>query len=366
MSETQIPKTGLALSGGGFRATLFHLGSVWRLNELGILQDITAISAVSGGSILAGLLGIRWENLNFRNQVAENFIEQIAQPTLKFCGESIDVKTILSGPFTGTRSLENFYEKQVVGKTTLQNLPDSPEFIFSAYHLETGRNWTFSKKRTHTWKIGDIEHPHTTMKKVLAASSAFPPAFPPVRLRLNPDSFKRSEYADHFQNRKLRSKVTLGDGGVYDNLGFHPIREMENILVSNGSSPLSVESMPRWRFWRNRATRPISAAIEQTRALRIITLMEDLNNKRKNGALWMINTNTKNYTATSPFQIEEGWNTTLSQIRTRLNKFTETEKKRLVNWGYIQADLAVRSHYSLTAEPPKDLPFPEFHFNERP
>ena len=243
MSETQIPKTGLALSGGGFRATLFHLGSIWRLNEIGMLQDITAISAVSGGSILAGLLGIRWGNLNFRNQVAENFIEQIAQPTLKFCGESIDVKTILSGPFTGTRSLENFYEKQVVGKTTLQNLPDSPEFIFSAYHLETGRNWTFSKNRTHTWRIGDIEHPHTTMKKVLAASSAFPPAFPPVRLRLNPDSFKRSEHADHFQNRKLRSKVTLGDGGVYDNLGFHPIREMENILVSNGSSPLSVESI---------------------------------------------------------------------------------------------------------------------------
>ncbi len=33
---------GLALSGGGFRATLFHLGSIWRLNELGMLADLNA------------------------------------------------------------------------------------------------------------------------------------------------------------------------------------------------------------------------------------------------------------------------------------------------------------------------------------
>ena len=247
---------GLALSGGGFRATLFHTGTLWRINEMGMFPSLAAISAVSGGSLLAGLLGTQWERVAFRNGIMEHFPELIAQPILHLCGINVDVKSFILGLFTGTRVLEGFYGKHLVGETTLQDLPDVPEFIFSAYHLETGRNWIFSKKRTHTWRIGDIENPDTGMSTVLAASSAFPPAFPPVRLRLDPESFTKSEYADYFQDRRLRTVASLGDGGVYDNLALHPIREMEGLLVSNGSSPLAVETMPRWKFWTNRASRP--------------------------------------------------------------------------------------------------------------
>ena len=46
----------LCLSGGGFRALLFHLGALRRLNELGILPKVDTFSATSGGSILACLL----------------------------------------------------------------------------------------------------------------------------------------------------------------------------------------------------------------------------------------------------------------------------------------------------------------------
>ena len=46
----------LALSGGGFRATLFHIGACWRLLELGVLSKLKRISSVSGGSIFAGVL----------------------------------------------------------------------------------------------------------------------------------------------------------------------------------------------------------------------------------------------------------------------------------------------------------------------
>src|SRR6266852_8666340 len=53
---------GLALSGGGFRATLFHLGAIRRLHELGILPKLTTISSVSGGSILNGFLASRLAN----------------------------------------------------------------------------------------------------------------------------------------------------------------------------------------------------------------------------------------------------------------------------------------------------------------
>src|SRR5437762_13674298 len=59
------PGMALCLSGGGYRAMLFHLGTLWRLNELGLLKGLKKISSVSGGSITAGVLGLAWKNLTF-------------------------------------------------------------------------------------------------------------------------------------------------------------------------------------------------------------------------------------------------------------------------------------------------------------
>ena len=55
------PEDGVALclSGGGYRAMLFHLGALWRLNEAGFLPRLARVSSVSGGSITAGLLTLR-------------------------------------------------------------------------------------------------------------------------------------------------------------------------------------------------------------------------------------------------------------------------------------------------------------------
>jgi NTE family protein len=61
------PEEGIALclSGGGYRAMLFHLGGIIRLNELGHLKKIARVSSVSGGSITAGVLGLAWQQLEF-------------------------------------------------------------------------------------------------------------------------------------------------------------------------------------------------------------------------------------------------------------------------------------------------------------
>ena len=58
---TPSPKIGLALSGGGFRASLFHLGVIRRLEELGIMKHVHTISGVSGGSIIAAYYVIEME-----------------------------------------------------------------------------------------------------------------------------------------------------------------------------------------------------------------------------------------------------------------------------------------------------------------
>src|SRR6186713_699774 len=57
-------KIGLALSGGGFRATLYHLGLVRFLRDAGILPCVTHITSVSGGSILAAHLVLNWDRYN--------------------------------------------------------------------------------------------------------------------------------------------------------------------------------------------------------------------------------------------------------------------------------------------------------------
>ena len=49
----------LCLSGGGYRAALFHLGAFWRLAELRLLRRVERVSSVSGGSIIAAWLASR-------------------------------------------------------------------------------------------------------------------------------------------------------------------------------------------------------------------------------------------------------------------------------------------------------------------
>ena len=44
----------LCLSGGGYRAMIYHVGVLMRLNELGLLPRLREIASVSGGSITAG------------------------------------------------------------------------------------------------------------------------------------------------------------------------------------------------------------------------------------------------------------------------------------------------------------------------
>src|SRR6476619_2762798 len=53
-------RIGLALSGGGFRATLYHLGLVRFLRDAGLLTQVSHITAVSGGSIFAAHLTLNW------------------------------------------------------------------------------------------------------------------------------------------------------------------------------------------------------------------------------------------------------------------------------------------------------------------
>src|SRR5438132_9832122 len=71
----------LCLSGGGYRAMLFHLGALWRLNEIGYLSKLARVSSVSGGSLTAGVLGLKWTKLAFdANGLSPTFQNEVVQP----------------------------------------------------------------------------------------------------------------------------------------------------------------------------------------------------------------------------------------------------------------------------------------------
>src|SRR5437660_640190 len=89
----------LFLFGAGYRAMLFHLGALRRLNELGLLPKLTKLSSVSGGSIVAGRLAATWRSLEFEaNGVAKNFAKLMV-PSL--C-DLAAITLALPQPFAGT------------------------------------------------------------------------------------------------------------------------------------------------------------------------------------------------------------------------------------------------------------------------
>jgi Patatin-like phospholipase len=64
-----IGKVGLALSGGGFRASFYHLGVLACLAERDILRDVEVLSCVSGGSIVGACYWLKLRQRLMRSPV---------------------------------------------------------------------------------------------------------------------------------------------------------------------------------------------------------------------------------------------------------------------------------------------------------
>ena len=184
--EGPIPGIGLCLSGGGYRAMLFHVGSLWRLNEAGCLPRIGRVSSVSGGSVTAAAMAQGWSELAFDGSgVAANYRTHVVKPLRKLASETIDVPAVLLGILTPgvtiNRILARSYRRRITGHHTLADLPDKPEFVFDATSLQSGDLWRFSRQAEGDWRVGARLAPDTELSRVVAASSAFPPLLSPAR-----------------------------------------------------------------------------------------------------------------------------------------------------------------------------------------
>src|SRR5580658_4604118 len=211
------PGIGLCLSGGGYRAMVFHLGSLIRLNEAGILKGLSRISSVSGGSITAGVLGMKWKTLQFQNNVAQNF-QEVIDPIKTMAGKTIDVGAVLEGlvlPGTMSKRVESAYDGILFKGKTLQDLPsdnEGPRFVINATNVESGALFRFSKPFMADYLVGIVMSPQVSLAKAVAASSAFPPVLSPSILEVNPRDF-RPDPKCPLQREPFTSKIALCDGG---------------------------------------------------------------------------------------------------------------------------------------------------------
>lgn len=348
---------GIALSGGGFRATLFGLGSLWCLNDAGLLGKLDRVTSVSGGSIIAGVLAHRWNELKFDNGRAGNFYELVAQPICDFCSRTIDESAILWGgvnPFktAGDYLAESYDDALFKGATIKNGLPvaaeGKPKFIIYATNLQTGRSFRFRQDMIADWMLGTSTKTDVSLAFAVAASSAFPPVFSPVKLTTDPDHWESGVALPNI--RALRQHIALADGGVYDNMGLESLVDnVDIVLVSDAGAPFEiVDSAPEDYLVQLGRVRDI--LIDQTRALRKRWLIEDFEAKRKFGGFWGIGTRLADFPGASGMTSDSATTMALEHIPTRLNAFNAQTQGRLINWGYALCDISLRSRAKLPVE----------------
>ncbi|MBI3596483.1 MAG: patatin-like phospholipase family protein [Nitrospirae bacterium] len=355
---------GLALSGGGFRATLFHCGALWRLNELGYLPKLNRVSSVSGGSITAGLLACQWTALHFSGGIATNFVKEVVNPLRQFCGRSIDGPSMVKGVLWPRKrvsdAVERKYRKYLFGEKTLQDLPtnNAPLFIFNTTNFATGVDFRFSKLYAGDYRIGLIKNPTFRVSVAVSASSAFPPYLSPMVIDTDPGSFTKTKGADLYDEVAYRKRLILTDGGIYDNLGLETVwNRYQTLLVSDAGMPFESFAGPRTN-WYSQTLRAFDMTSNQARALRKRALAYEYQFGYRNGAYWGTHTEIKGYNLPGSLLVPTEVMKELAKIRTRLNPFSEEEQCRLINWGYAVCDIQMRRYLVKESAPLPKWPYP--------
>ena len=346
------PGIGLAVSGGGYRAMLFHLGAFLRLYEVGLLQQLDRISSVSGGSITAAKIALEWPKLNSRG----DFFAHVVDPVRRLAGTTIDIPCIIAGIALPGRIADYVafaYRRYLFGDATLQDLPRSPEFLINATNLETGTLWRFTRGFMADYQVGEVHNPTLDLASAVAASSAFPPSLSPFVLRVKEADFSRIRCKD----RRLLSNISLSDGGAYDNLGLETVwKRYANVLVSDAGAALGTDPSPP-ADWGRQSKRVIDIIYRQVSALRKSQVIASFKAPtgapgKRRGTYWGIYSDISHYRLPSSLAAPLDRTTELAAIPTRLKRLNAEQQERLINWGYAICDTAIRRHFAPKATVP--------------
>jgi NTE family protein len=167
----------------GIRATLFHLGALWRINEMGHPRH----QRISGcrGSIAAGLLAKSWTSLVWDEGHATNFKQEFATLVMRIARCPLDAPIVALGLVPGVSPanvLARVLDAYFFHGMTLHELPapgEGPRFVFNATDLATGTDFRFSRPYIASYRLGILRNPTTPVSVAVAASAAFPPLVSP-------------------------------------------------------------------------------------------------------------------------------------------------------------------------------------------
>jgi NTE family protein len=355
---------GLCLSGGGYRAMLFHLGALWRLNETRLLRGLARVSSVSGGSITAATLGLRWHALDWQGDVATNLDQVVVAPVRALARETIDVSSVARGllPFTSIgRRVARAYRDHLYGDATLQALPDDaqgegPRFVICATNLESGVLFRFSRPFLADHRVGMVHHPQVPLADAVAASSAFPPVLSPFEIDLRSAAWTTVSGND-LTAASWRGRIKLSDGGVYDNLGLETVwKSCATVLISDGGGQTPDDDDPP-ADWARQTVRVMRVIDNQVRALRKRQAVGGFKARLRRGTYWGIRSDVADYGLADPLDAPPTLTRALAETPTRLAALDDARQERLINWGYVVSDTALRRWIDPTLPRPQQLPY---------
>lgn len=259
-------RIGIALSGGGSRAIAFHLGCLRTLHRLGVLDRAKVLSTVSGGSVIgalyalhegpfetferqvrallrAGLLGAALitavtslEGLKAFASAGRLLVWSVLSAPLRLWRRLGPVRPPLRAPrrfASRTTILGRAIDRRLFHGATLADTrrPDRPKWIALAAELRTGTAFYFSAGFAGTWRLGRADPTGMQVAHAVAASAAYPlflPALDETLCFTPPGGAPRTE------------RVSLTDGGVYDNLGLAPFWPDRDPRISLDVEPVDL------------------------------------------------------------------------------------------------------------------------------
>lgn len=219
------PTVGLTLSGGGFRATAFGLGCLRGLHDTGVLDRVTVVSGVSGGSLLAALWAYGPDDFGEFDATTTRLLREglqaalarrvlspagLARSAASAAGSVLPAGARADRPHNRTDALRAVLATRLFGDRLVSD-PTRPELatVLNATDLITSRAVRFGSLNSSSSQHGTITDP-VTVAEAVAASAAFPLLLPAIE----------RTYAFERKGTVNRVKVHLTDGGVYDNLGL--------------------------------------------------------------------------------------------------------------------------------------------------
>ena len=243
-------RIGLSLSGGGIRATIFHLGVLQYLAEAGLFDQIKSISSVSGASLCIGAI---FAANNNKWPSGEGFLKSVQPKVRKFIlDHDIQKSALRRLPFSPhlwwnrVELIAKMLEDKWGIKGTLQDLPQTPYWEVNCTTFETGKGFRFRRDFMGDHSVGYVQNPKLPLSHVIAASAGFPVLIGPYLLQTGGMRWTKDKWGREGEV-SVDEQYTLWDGGIYDNLGIEALykirrgldKEIDFLLVSNASASIA-------------------------------------------------------------------------------------------------------------------------------